>query len=264
MEHLDQFTIITASLVITLAIMCVAFFLALKLKFFSLVDIVWAYTFTVVVGLYTIMPEGWPPRRWVMLGMVTFWSVRLGTHLLTRLKAHYPTEDARYIDLRTKWTKNLNLNFFLFFLFQGLSVLILAIPFLVAALNPYAAFSRVEILGCVVWLCGVIGESVADAQLRRFKADEKNRGRVCEAGLWAYSRHPNYFSEWLLWVGYFLFALPSPNGWVAITSPLLMLYLLIKVTGVPYAEASSLKSSGELYKNYQSRVSRFLPWPPKK
>jgi steroid 5-alpha reductase family enzyme len=237
---------------------------ALRWRFFSLVDVVWSYLFTGVVALYVILPGGWAPRRWLLLGVVTFWSVRLGTHLLTRLAKHFPTEDNRYSDLRQKWAKNLKSNFLLFFLFQGLSNVILALPFLVISLNPTAQWSPMELFGVIVWLIGVVGESSADAQLRRFRHEEKNRGEVCQVGLWRYSRHPNYFFEWVIWVGYALMAWPAPFGALGLSSPLLMLYLLTKVTGVPYAEASSLKSKGDKFREYQKRVNAFWPWWPRR
>ncbi len=264
MEYIDQQSLVLASLLICLGIMVIAFMAAVRLNFYSLVDVVWAYLFSIIAGVYVFLPEGWAPRRWVLIGTVTFWSFRLGTHLLTRLAKHYPVEDGRYSDLRAKWAKNLKLNFFLFFLFQGLSVVILALPFLVVALNNEPEFSGLEFCGLLVWLVGVVGESAADLQLQVFRGDEKNRGQVCDVGLWRYSRHPNYFFELVIWVGYALFALPAPNGFLGLASPMLMAYLLIRVTGVPYAEASSLKSRGEKYLAYQKRVSVLIPWWPKK
>ncbi len=263
MEFVSAFNIALFSLAFCIFITTAAFGLALKLKFFSLIDIVWSYLFTAVTLIYVFIPGGWLPRKAVLVAIVTFWSVRLGTHLLTRLKNHFPIEDARYTDLRAKWAKTLNFNFLVFYLFQGLSVVILAVPFMLIALNPDESFSTLEIVGLLVYLTAVTGESLADAQLRRFRNDPANKGKVCEVGLWKYSRHPNYFFEWVIWVGYFLIAFAAPNGGLALSSPVLMLLLLVKVTGVPYAEASSLKSRGDAYRDYQRRVNRFVPWWPR-
>jgi steroid 5-alpha reductase family enzyme len=96
--------------------------------------------------------------------------------------------------------------------------------------------------------------------LHRFKANPANRGRTCQAGLWRYSRHPNYFFEWVVWVGFFVFALGSPWGWTAVASPIVMLYILLFVTGVPAAEAASLRSRGDEFRAYQHTTSTFVPW----
>jgi steroid 5-alpha reductase family enzyme len=119
-------------------------------------------------------------------------------------------------------------------------------------------------LGFSVWLVAILGESLADRQLAAFKADPSNRGKVCSAGLWKFSRHPNYFFEWLVWVALFLFALPAPWGWTTIFAPALMLFFLLRVTGIPYTEQQSLRSRGEAYRSYQRTTSAFVPWFPKR
>jgi hypothetical protein len=101
------------------------------------------------------------------------------------------------------------------------------------------------------------------AQLKAFKADPANKGRTCRQGLWAYSRHPNYFFEWVMWLSYFLLALAAPYGWATFYAPLLMLFFLLKVTGVKYTEEQCLRSRGEEYAKYQREVPMFIPWIPK-
>jgi steroid 5-alpha reductase family enzyme len=261
---MDFISFATAPLYICLAIMTIAYFAAVKLNFYSLVDVVWAFLFTVVVYIYAAMPTGYPLRDMILLFMVSVWSVRLGTHLLLRLRAHYPHEDGRYENLKSKWAKNLRLNFFIFFLFQGFSVVMLSLPLLLISLNPSPIIAPIEWLGILVWLAGIAGEALADSQLKKFKSDSANKGKVCDIGLWGYSRHPNYFFEWLVWVGYFLFALSAPSGWLGIASPLIMLYLLLKMTGIPYTEQQSIKSRGDLYRQYQKTTSMFVPWFKKK
>jgi steroid 5-alpha reductase family enzyme len=115
-----------------------------------------------------------------------------------------------------------------------------------------------------LWLAGIGGEAVADAQLRAFKAHPASKGRVCAFGLWKYSRHPNYFFEWVVWIGYAVFALGSPWGWAGLASPLLMLFFLLRVTGIPPSEARALATRGDEYRDYQRRTSVFVPWFPKK
>jgi steroid 5-alpha reductase family enzyme len=196
--------------------------------------------------------------------MVSVWSTRLGTHLFFRLRAHFPREDGRYDELRNKWAKNLKLNFFIFYMFQGFSVVLLSLPFLLIAQNPRVGFHWLEHAGVFIWLVGLLGEATADQQLKVFKSNPANKGQVCQVGLWNYSRHPNYFFEWLIWVGYFVFALSAPMGWLASISPIIMLYLLLKMTGIPYTEAQSIKTRGDLYRAYQKSTSMFVPWFKKK
>ena len=143
----------------------------------------------------------------------------------------------------------------------------LSIPAFVIASNPTASFSPWELVGLAVWALGYVIESVADSQKMLFlqrmsAAGEKDR--VCDVGLWRYSRHPNYFFEWLIWVAFFVFALGSPWGWLALIGPASILYLLLRVTGIPLTEEQSIRSKGDAYRRYQQTTSAFIPWFPKK
>jgi len=162
------------------------------------------------------------------------------------------------------WARHLQLKFLVFFLFQAALDVVLATPFLVAALNPRSGLSWPELAGVAVWAFAFAGEVTADRQLERFKRDPVNRGQVCDVGLWRYSRHPNYFFEFLIWVGFALFAWPSPWGWLALVSPALILYFLLRVTGIPATEAQSLRSRGDAYRRYRQSTSPFVPWFPKR
>jgi steroid 5-alpha reductase family enzyme len=135
----------------------------------------------------------------------------------------------------------------------------LALPFYLMALNPEPRLLPIEYAGAAVWLIGIIGESVADRQLKRFKDDPANKGRTCQAGLWSLSRHPNYFFEWIIWVGYGIAALGSPFGWLGLCSPVVMLYVLVFVTGIPLTEEQALRSRSD-YREYQRTTSPFIPW----
>jgi steroid 5-alpha reductase family enzyme len=143
---------------------------------------------------------------------------------------------------------------------QGISNVLLSIPFFISVVNTQRSLSVFEYAGAVLWLISVVGEAIADVQLASFKKDPNNKGKVCDKGLWYYSRHPNYFFEWLMWVSYFVFALGSPYGFIAIISPAVILYLLLKVTGIPATEQQSLKTKGEAFKRYQQTTSVFVPW----
>ena len=146
---------------------------------------------------------------------------------------------------------------------QALIAALLSLPFLAAAYNRHDGLEALEWIGLGVWLAGLVCEVQADRQLDRFRRDPSNRGAVIETGLWRYSRHPNYFGQWLTWCGYALVGLAAPWGWVGLLSPALMLCLILFVTGVPPLERQMLASRGEAYRRYQRRTSMFVPLPPR-
>lgn len=198
-------------------------------------------------------------RKWVLTAMVTLWAGRLAYHLFQRYLVSAP--DPRYIEISKKWGPEFTtFKFYLMFLFQGLLVVVLSLPFLIAASDPSEIWTQWQTAGVIVWLIGLAGEAVADQQLAAFKQNPENEGKVCQAGLWCCSRHPNYFFEWVIWIGFFLYAVGSPWGSIGIIAPIFMLILLIKVSGIPLAEAQALRSKGEAYREYQRTTSSFVPW----
>ena len=245
-------------------IFAVFYALARRLDNYGIVDIVWSYAFAVLALFYAFFGKGWPVRRALIATLVTLWSLRLGTHLYRRVMSHHPTEDGRYAQLRKDWTKNFAFKMGAFFQMQALSVILLGAAFLVSSLNSRPKLHPLEIAGTALWLIAITGEATADAQLAAFKRNKANQGRVCDVGLWHYSRHPNYFFEWLIWVAYFVFALGSPWGWVGAVGPVSILYLLLRVTGIPLTEEQSLRSKGDAYRRYQYTTSAFVPWIPKR
>jgi len=214
--------------------------------------------------LYGAALPGYAPRRLLIAGMTFAWSVRLAGYLYRRVMGHHPVEDGRYQQLRAEWGEAADRRFFSFFQLQGGLDLLLAVPLLLACANAEPRLSPLEWAGALLWLVAVTGEAAADRQLDAFRRDPANRGRTCRAGLWRYSRHPNYFFEWLVWVAYFVFALASPWGWVTIYCPLLMLYFLFRVTGIPATEAQALRTRGDDYRQYQATTNAFVPWFPKR
>ncbi len=247
-----------------LAGLCAAFAavygLSRRLDNYGVVDIAWSYAFAALAAFYALAGRGWPVRRALLAAMVVVWSLRLGTHLLVRVARHHPVEDTRYAQLRRDWSANFHATMFGFFQLQAASVVLLGLAFLAATANPAPRLHVLEVAGALLWLLAVSGEALADAQLAAFKRDPANRGRVCAVGLWRYSRHPNYFFEWLIWVAYALFALASPWGWLGLAGPAGILYLLLRVTGIPLAEQQSLRSKGDAYRRYQDTTSAFVPW----
>ena len=228
---------------------------------YGIVDIAWSYSFAVLAGIYSLFGSGWPERRALIAAMATVWSARLGTHLLVRIARKHPEEDGRYRQLRKEWGASFSLKMTGFFQMQALSVVFLGIPFLAACSNPEPGLKSLEWIGVALWAVAISGEALSDAQLARFKQSSKDPGQVCDVGLWRYSRHPNYFFEWLIWVSYFAFGCASPWGWVGILSPGCILYLLLRVTGIPATERQSVRSKGEAYRRYQERTSAFVPLP---
>ena len=150
--------------------------------------------------------------------------------------------------------------FLLFFELQAVLVVIFSFPFLFASFNPEPDLHPLEMVGLLVAVLGLAGESLADHQMQAFKSNPARQGAVCDVGLWKYSRHPNYFFESVIWWGFFIAALASPWGWLALVCPLLMLYFLFQVTGIPLTEEYALKSKGEAYRRYQQTTSAFVPW----
>jgi steroid 5-alpha reductase family enzyme len=240
-------------------IMTALWLLGIRNKNFSYVDVGWSGNFAVLALLYATLAAGWEMRKWIIAAMYALWSVRLAGHLARRIVGE--PEEGRYVELRQRWAVHLNAKFFGFFQLQALLNVVLSLPLLIACLNPKPQLDALEAMGVAIWLVGLIGESVADGQLAAFKRRASNRGAVCDVGLWGYSRHPNYFFEWTIWVGYAVFALASPWGWLALAMPALMLHFLINVTGVKATEEQALRSKGDRYREYQQRTSMFIPLP---
>jgi steroid 5-alpha reductase family enzyme len=260
---------------------------AYRIKNAGIVDIFWAFNFLVIALVIwflagektvatdqvvsdikgwhtTIFPEANVYRKIMVCGLAALWSLRLGTYLLIRVGSHLAEEEGRYKQLRKEWAPNANAKFFVFFQMQALSNVFLAIPFFIIALNPDPQISIVEYIGATLWLIAIIGEGLADWQLQHFNKNPANKGKVCQYGLWNYSRHPNYFFQLMLWISVFIFALGSPYGWISIVCPLTIGFLIFKVTGIPMTEEQAIRSKGDAYREYQRTTSVFVPLPKKK
>jgi steroid 5-alpha reductase family enzyme len=254
-------SLLMAGLLFLGLLMVAVWLLSVLLRNAGIVDVAWSAAFTPVAAAYVWLADGWTPRDLLILAMVSIWSLRLATHLFVRVYAEHPHEDSRYAALRAHWGNAANLKMLGFFQVQAVAALILTVPFAITALNTRPAFAVLEWVGALVWLIGVSGEATADWQLARFRANPDNKGQVCQDGLWHYSRHPNYFFEWVIWCGFGLFALASPGGWMGLHVIPVMFYVMRFGTGVPYAEASSLRSRGDKYRAYQQTTNVFFPGP---
>ncbi len=245
------------------ALMFVLWLVHLRTGNAAIVDAGWAGGLVLLAWVYAAGGHGDPLRSLVVAVMAGVWGLRLSGYLLVTRVIGQP-EEGRYVELRRAWRTHVPLKFLLFFECQAVLCVALSTPFLLPALNAAPGLHAIECAGLLVWALGMSGEIAADTQLHRFKADPANRGRTCRVGLWRWSRHPNYFFEWTVWVGFALFALGSPHGLVGLLSPALMLYFLLRVTGIPATEAQALRSRGDEYRNYQRTTSAFVPWFPRR
>lgn len=227
----------------------------------GIVDVAWPLGVGTLALFFCRYSDGLQVRRLLIAVLAMTWAVRLGWHIWTRLRAE--SDDSRYLELREKWGDRYQSRLYLYYQFQAFGALLFALPMLVAASNS-EPLGIPDFAGVAIWLVAICGEALADSQLKKFKQDASNKGKVCQSGLWKFSRHPNYFFEWLHWWSYVCFAVFAPLGWLTIVGPLAMFFFIVYMTGIPPAEASSLKSRGDAYREYQKTTSPFFPWPPKK
>lgn len=254
----NMIALFALALAIAAGYFAVTWAISVRIRNYGLLDVAFSYGVAILAPLYAHAGPGFALRKWLFAAIGAAWSLRLGTYILLRVIRHHPAEDARYGAMRVRWRGPLG--FLAFFELQAVLVAVFSLPFLVASFNPAPAFALVEVVGLVLATTGLVGETIADLQMQAFKRDPASRGKVCQTGLWRYSRHPNYFFESLVWWGFFVAALGSPYGWITIVCPLLMLYFLLRVTGVPLTEEYALRSKGEEYREYQRTTSAFVPW----
>ncbi len=226
------------------------------------VDAGWATSLVVVSILYGCLGPGALCHRVLIATLVGLENLRLALLVLRRVGGK---EDTRYQELRARGRARgrEQLSFAVFYQAQAALAALLSVPILLAVFNGHDNLEPLEWAGAAVWLLGAGFEAIADRQLTRHKADPANRGKTMQSGLWRYSRHPNYFGQWLTWVGYALVACAAPWGWTAFFAPLLMLYLILFVTGVKPSEEAAVKSRGEDFRRYQRETSAFVPWFPR-
>jgi steroid 5-alpha reductase family enzyme len=197
--------------------------------------------------------------------MVSLWALRLCLHIARRTLRG--PDDPRYAKLKQEWGADGPRKMFWFLQSQALFGVVLALTAFAAAANPRPGLDWRDGLGALVLVIAVIGEAAADRTLHRFASDPDNKGKVCDVGLWSWSRHPNYFFEWLAWVAYPIIALDFsgayPWGFAALIGPVTIYWLLVYVSGIPPLEEHMLATRGEAFRAYRERTSAFFPWPPK-
>lgn len=222
-------------------------------------DAGWAVLVGTGVIASAILSDGAIVRRVLVATLGSVWAFRLATHLIRDRVLTGAAEDGRYRALRRRWDNSASRNFLFLYLAQ--------VPLAVLFVTPIAAamhggpIDRWTLAGALVWVIAVVGEWIADRQLARFRANPNNRGAVCTAGLWRYSRHPNYFFEWMHWWTYVLIGHAHP---LTFLGPVVMLVFLFRITGIPYTERQAIRSRGDAYRAYQRVTSVFVPWPPRR
>lgn len=250
---------------VILAAMTLLWLISLAVKDASIVDIFWGVGFVITNWAYfALTPEGNPGRKWLISILVTLWGLRLGIYLAYR---NLPKgEDFRY----RRWREQFGarwwwVSYFRVFLLQGVVMWVVSSPLLAAHISPTPGIGLLDIIGAVVWLAGFYFEAIGDWQLARFKADPSNEGKVLDTGVWRYTRHPNYFGDATQWWGFWLIAAGtlSITGLVTVISPILMTFLLLRVSGVAMLE-KDIEERRPSYKAYIEKTSAFLPLPPKK
>ena len=244
-----------------LLMMTLLWLISLALKNASIVDIFWGLGFVLVTWLaFELAPQGYLPRKQLVANLVTIWGLRLTIHI--GLRNFGKPEDFRY----AKWREENGArwwwySFFQVFLLQGFLMWIISMPLIAAQTSGFPAIlTPLDQIGEAIWAIGMLFEFFGDRQLMRFKANPANQGKLLTTGLWRYSRHPNYFGEAVLWWGFYIIAMAA-GFWWTIFSPILMTYLLIKVSGVSMLESNMKLRPG--YKEYMKKTSAFIPWFPK-
>lgn len=244
-------------------VMAAVWFVCHRIQNAGYVDVAWAFLIGVGVIVASVMLGDAAGRSVLVSMMGAIWAFGLAWHLFSRLKGK--AEDGRYAHMRQFFGGRALLAFFVFFQMQAVFVVLFLAP-MVAAMEMTGPIGWREILASAIWMAAIQGERKADGQLADFKANPDNQGQVCKVGLWRYSRHPNYFFEWLHWFAYLAVGatFTTSIGYAALAGPIVMLVFLVFVTGIPYTEMRAIQSKGEAYRQYQRETSAFVPWFPKK
>lgn len=229
------------------------------------IDTVWSFAVGAGAFVLSLAPvaasNGLTSRQVLVSTLIAVWAARLGGYIAFR-SAGAP-EDPRYAWLMKEWGESASRRLFSFLQVQAFAGLLLIVSVFVAAQNPAPGLNAKDFIGAGLFLLALGGAALSDDQLRRFKTEPSNRGKVCDAGLWAYSRHPNYFFEWLGWVAFPIIAISPGYGWgyAALAAPILMYVLLVHVSGIPPLEEHMQRSRGKAFADYAARVNAFFPGP---
>jgi len=226
----------------------------------SIVDSLWSLMILLCALAYVWLARETGPRTFLLITLLSLWAVRLSLHITIR--NHGEPEDRRYREIRRnnqpffEWK-----SLYIVFLLQGFLAWVVCLP-VVAALGGQAPPGPLDFAGVALWLTGMFFEGVGDYQLMRFRRRERSENEVLDTGLWRYTRHPNYFGEALVWWGFYLLAM-SAGAWWTVIAPLLMTFLLLRVSGVALLE-KDISDRRPAYRDYVRRTNAFFPGQPKK
>lgn len=253
-----------ASIAVTITLMIgftAIWLVALKIKKWAIVDPFWSFSVGFNALLYAILSANLETtRQWLICAVCVVYSLRLGGHLMSRFLSH-EEDDPRYVEFAREWGDKAKPRMLLFFQFQALGSAALSIPIFVSISASDSGYAFIDYIGISIAVAALIGEAIADRQLKHFKKSNHSSSAICKEGLWRYSRHPNYFFQWLFWVAFIPLGIGSPWWWLTFISPVLMYHFLNNVTGIPPTEKRSLESKGDAYRKYQEETSAFFPLP---
>lgn len=242
-------------------LMLLMFFIQKRIGDAGVVDIAWSLGVLGVVIIYAQLVQVVAVRSWLVLGVIALWGLRLSLHIFIRFLTLKP--DGRYESLKEDWGDQAEMRMFRFYQMQAIGILIFSLPPLIAILNPHD-INWWDYLAVGIAVLAVTGEGLADWQLTQFRRQAENKGKVMQSGLWRFSRHPNYFFEWLYWWSFFALSIGwIPWGWLTLLGPFFIWYFLTQVTGIPHTESQALRSRGDAYRQYQQTTNAFFPWFPK-
>lgn len=254
-------TLVFSGWLIAASIMLILWLSYLYNKEPAVVDIGWSASIGCATWwMFHHVPAG-GLRQWVLIFCVTFWCVRLVTLLVMRMRKGQ--KDQRYVELSSHWKSGLNWKYLIFFQAQAISVAVLVTPIALSFLASEPTWTYWDTIGTLLYIIGMSGELVADQQMVRFRCDPNNCKKVCNVGLWRYSRYPNYFFESVIWISYAVIAMNHPLGLIGWVSPAVIIISILKITGIPPTEQRLLASKGDAYREYQRTTSVFIPMPPR-
>ncbi len=224
------------------------------------VDVGWAIAIGTLAAMYALLGTASVPMRALVGVLPALWAMRLARHIHQR--SGHAVEDSRYRYLRAHWSERTQAKFFVFYQFQSLAAVLFSLPFFALANQPGSLQPGQWLPAMAVWVIAVTGETIADRQLAAWRGQPAKAGLTCRAGLWRYSRHPNYFFEWLHWCSYVPLGLGTAAWWVPLATQALMLLTLLHGTGIPHAERQAVLKRGDDYRHYQATTNAFFPWFP--
>ena len=250
---------LTGVSIVTIVYFVIGWCLSYKLNKYSWVDFFWSSSFLIIIAI--LVPQNPSPPVIAISVLFALWSLRLSGLLLKRICKE--NEDSRYVLIKKRWGTRSPLYFLFLYIFEGFLALLLSLPIYLNTSSDVVHITFWNVLGVGLFSLALMGEVTSDQQLQAFKINNRGQKKVCDKGLWKYSRHPNYFFEILIWFSYGIFGLSLESPLLSFIPFVVMYFLITKVTGIPYAEQQAIVSRGDLYREYQRTTNVLFPWFPK-